>query len=119
MKPTDEQIKEFWERFGVKAYTHTGHEDDYQYPNKHWGKQPKIDLNNLFKYAVPKLMEGHSNHLDLTVRRFIAPNEGDLVNLIACEIWSDNGNGCVLRSDKDPALALFWAIREAIHERSK
>lgn len=29
--------------------------DAWFYPNRHWGRIPTLDLNNLFKYAVPKL----------------------------------------------------------------
>jgi len=66
MKPTDKQVKEFWERFGFnfshKAENHnffhgaTGtYADFYLYPDGDCGSLPPIDLNNLFKYAVPKL----------------------------------------------------------------
>ena len=73
-EPTQEQIKEFWEWCG---FTHFIVEDipwhkkpeDYQriywYANNHWiypngSKQkdpPPIDLNSLFKYAVPKAID--------------------------------------------------------------
>ena len=95
-KPTREQIKEFWERCGIKSYPHTGHEDDYQYPNKHWGKQPIIDLNNLWKYAIPQLCKEYQNWHSLLY---------DWV-----DEWVDLG------SDKDPALTLFWRIMKILSD---
>jgi len=60
-----------------------------------------IDLNNLFKYAVPKLTE--------------AGRDIDLANTSkgwACCVIDDMGEACV--EYDDPALALFWAIWEMI-----
>lgn len=56
-KPTPEQIKEFWERYGIEerfeSDTGTWY---YHYPNHQCDIElPPIDLNSLFLYAVPKL----------------------------------------------------------------
>uniref|UniRef100_A0A6M3JNV7 Uncharacterized protein n=1 Tax=viral metagenome TaxID=1070528 RepID=A0A6M3JNV7_9ZZZZ len=53
-KPTNEQIKEFWEWCGFKVALGKL----YWYPDKEFSparRLPSVDLNNLFKYAVPKL----------------------------------------------------------------
>src|SRR3990167_6103090 len=58
-QPTKKQIKEFWKRCGYKALCKPD-----EYGVQAWRHSmdsrptlslPKIDLNNLFKYAVPKL----------------------------------------------------------------
>lgn len=74
-KPTEEQIKEFWKWCGLKwMWNHNsectcGAKDDddsrrswhyckdgeWKLATPHWYEDLPIDLNNLFKYAVPKL----------------------------------------------------------------
>ena len=90
-QPTQEQIKEFWEwcGFSVKC------ENDIHYWYDPKGKfydmhSPFIDLNNLFKYAVPKL-KGWTPARDKILRQWLT---------------------IFIRDDSDPALALFWAIWE-------
>ena len=114
--PSEVEIKEFWEWCGcslkhewdneIYGYetngcfcTRCGAVEDYT-PNK----EPcllSIDLNNLFKYAVPKLQ-----------------NKGEVVSLVANE---HSGFTCLISyfladdyhtktDNQDPALALFWAI---------
>ncbi len=46
MKPTDEQIREFWEWCGVTP--------SYQDIRDYIPTFPPLDLNSLFQYAVPK-----------------------------------------------------------------
>ena len=107
-KPTEAQIKELWERCGfVNEITRSpslsgfGGDDVYNWtrPDKviHSKKLPTIDLNNLFKYAVPKLQ-------DLRWVKFYFDGE--------CELRI--GNRGITGVDDDPALALFWAIYEVI-----
>ena len=118
-KPTDEQIREFWEWCGFK-YSHSARSKNfytgalgrnvrfYSYPDGDVGEIPPIDLNNLFKYAVPnvkwiQLSVGHAGLYIAQVR-----------------LYSDNKESFkkALCEDKDPALALFWAIWEAINEHT-
>lgn len=113
MIPTKEQIQWFWEQCGLK---HTYNHIDYGW----WSPDgvqflgcPPIDLNNLLKYAVPKLPEGAS--LDIIVwngyyeviiwQRGIKPSGIEVVqcNIIAKE-WNTD----------DLALALFWAVYKAL-----
>lgn len=94
-QPTQEQIKEFWEWCGLTA---VWNEHDYLKADKPTIIAPGIDLNNLFKYAVPKLPAGSL-------------------------LWygGNKGYGCCINyphiefDNADPALALFWAIWEVIH----
>ena len=53
-KPTEEQIREFWEWCGL-LYEGYGNANRLKAKNL-----PPIDLNNLFKYAVPKLLEEYN-----------------------------------------------------------
>jgi len=109
MKPTEEQMK-FWEWCGFekqlledlpKSYRHEGNLG-WKYPTDSIGvadtrKQlPDIDLNNLFKYAVPKL------------RRELSQLE--LATLMLGWLKA------MFEDDEDPALALFWAINKVINE---
>ena len=51
-EPTEAQIKEFWEWCG---FTISG---DWAYLNSPYRRGiPSVDLNNLFKYAVPKAID--------------------------------------------------------------
>ena len=119
MKPTDEQIKEFWEKCGWKwleerHYVHGymmhggSYYEGYWMPpdikNKHesWLRLPDIDLNNLFKYSVPKV-----RYCDLTKMDKLSC-DGDYRASVRCGegIVGNVGHG----DSKDPALALFWAI---------
>ncbi len=132
-KPTDEQVKEFWEKCGFKWVNkptyfhgymmHGGVQKDgyWKYP-KEAGKNshlPPIDLNNLFKYAVPKSKFDTLwiiNNLDSPVPSidYCAGFSRGKVNDVVC--WSKELpiEECLSPIDKDPALALFWAIYEVI-----
>ena len=91
--PTDEQIQEFWEWCGFKfSYPIPPHiiNPDGETCDDELG----IDLNNLFKYAVPK------------VRKELSPLNYGMVMYD----WLHQ----FVETDKDPALALFWAIYEII-----
>jgi len=109
-QPTKEQKQWFWEQCGLISFT-----DDigvvYEYERKLHKEPPPIDLNNLFKYAVPKL--DVYNH------------GGFFFNLVAdgerwvCRI--DRKREATINSfyhldgyGEDPALALFWAIYKAL-----
>ena len=95
MKPTNEQIKEFWEWCGqvtvrrVRSHEPGSFRDQAYYPT--------LDLNNLFKYAVPKL-EWRSFEFEIIADEW------------HCSINPDG----IIGTGKDPALALFWAIYEVI-----
>ena len=65
---------------------------------------PPIDLNNLFKYAVPKL-DG------LTLTTYYKADYG-IDGFCACVDSKTNTSGD--HDHEDPALALFWAIYEVM-----
>ncbi len=103
MKPTDKQKQEFWELCGL-TYT----EDDTTFTEwrtasgelvccGHTNKCLPIDLNNLFKYAVPKL-----DKLTLEWDSF------------AKDMWWARADGEYDAISKDPADGLFWAIYKAL-----
>jgi len=94
-KPTQEQVIEFWEWCGVTYTT-----DLYEHHN-----YPPIDLNNLFKYALPKVE-------DPSISLYKPVLGGNywvcfLGHKVSC---GDLGSAC----GYTPALALFWAIWEVI-----
>jgi hypothetical protein len=112
-QPTQEQIKEFWEWCGFKQvenwkqkgfhYENTIKKPNWVAPDEpliEYGISylPRIDLNNLFKYAVPKLPAGSL--------LWYGNNKGYGVCINYPHIEIDNQN---------PALALFWVIWEVIH----
>lgn len=96
-KPTEAQVKEFWERYGFETLPF-GSRDKFKrlpaikYPDGTiHSDYPPIDLNNLFKYVVPLALDKMS--------------------------WSDWFHFMVswaikLYDKKDPALALFWTLRQ-------
>ena len=102
MKPTEEQIREFWEWCGFKFEFIQNKYLFYSYPYKDSNQYkglPPIDLNSLFKRAVPKAREV------LGELKFV----GLLIRWIA--------NFAFVRLDEkitDPTLALFWALYEVM-----
>ena len=107
MKPTDEQVKEFWEWCGFKY--------DTMLPTRafFWKDPaglcaislPPIDLNNLFKHAVPICI----NKASMVELSYSAGGYRGGVECIA-----KIGKGRIKVAYNDPALALFWAIYEVI-----
>lgn len=111
-EPTQKQIDKVWEWCGFKykevlAYPH-GHivmrwvapdgSKDFNYP--------PIDPNNLFKYAVPKLIrQGHDVDLCTDDGYYFAR-----IRKTYALKWHINTIGYL-----DPALALFWAIWKVVH----
>jgi hypothetical protein len=125
-QPTQEQIKEFWEYFGVHIHewgedygmlgevtckkcgkSNLLYLDDVGHE---WTYLPEIpyliDLNNLFKYAVPKL----PNNVAVSLVK-----HGDRLDYY-CRIQGFYAEDkAIVKANPDPALALFWAIWEVIH----
>jgi hypothetical protein len=105
-QPTQEQKKEFWEWCGLRWTSRWTH----QYPQGYWTyldnyvhiEPPTLDLNNLFKYAVPKL---HYLSLEFgnTSQAYLAQTALTITDKLKA------------KKDVDPALALFWAIWKVIH----
>lgn len=102
MEPTQEQIKKFWERCGFVRGSWSGWFEPKEYGGNYIPDNLlKLDLNNLFKYAMPKLPY-------ILVADFA---EGAWCWFIrGCDGAPDMSEGC----DEDPALALFWAIYKVI-----
>ncbi len=129
-QPTEAQVKEFWERCG---WRHTKSPNDYIARN--WWTDPltnipqsllpPIDLKNLFKYAVPKIL-GEYNIESYNFKQF--ESDGKCWYYAETNIWkkgSTKHNFEVLHDqhiaknfqqgenlDETAALALFWAILE-------
>ena len=100
-EPTKKQIKKFWEWCGFSQNNTYGTGEFYNYPNGGSALLPELDLNNIFKWAVPKLGD-----IEIEKRG----------NLYECWIYE---NRCIatisgFAEGDDPALALFWAIYELI-----
>lgn len=120
-EPTKEQLKEFWEWCGEHVHdfssedygllgevdcktcgkSNLAYDDDSGHMWHYIGELPHpLDLNNLFKYAVPKLdfayIEWDGTHYE-------------------CDA-SMGEKFSIRTSSKDPALALFQAMWEVISE---
>ena len=99
-EPTEVEIKEFWEGNGLTF-------DKYGWHWKHdWFPSAlPIDLNNLFKYAVPKVMEYYKAESTLgylqTANYLMEEWVSD---------WLDSDNAY------NPDLALFWALWAVMKE---
>ena len=109
MIPTKEQW--FWEQCGVqptKRKTWIKESADWL----RYDYYPPIDLNNLFKYAVPKLKE-----VDLEFdMSFKEDTGGRMCEVILQNSWQypDGHETIYYHKDYDPAQALFWAIYKAL-----
>jgi len=122
--PTEQEIKEFWEGCGwrqlsegSRGFHHERGEkvmnwlppdnNDYVYGQTYL---PRIDLNNLFRWAVPKLKEFSLIYFITFDHRF---NEPDIwlvtVNMETKSEWLEYE-----AENKDPAFALAEAIEKAL-----
>lgn len=124
-EPTEEHIKKLWEWCGFKAIKHKdcyarqtehgkSHLEEiccYTFPDGTRGHAflPDLDLNNLFKYAVPKLIDKYGGLL------FVLPQSD--ISSWECKILNKPNDTATFGFDeKDPALALFLAIWELIKD---
>ena len=100
IEPTQEQINELWEWCGFRT-----DKDPLWWVNDEVAI-PKhlfnVDLNNLFKYAVPKFEQ-------CCIESMGGGHYGARVSL---------GDTLGQGEGKDPALALFWAIYEVMKDDS-
>jgi len=115
-QPTEAQIKEFWEWCGWEIVEDTGrgwYSIDPITKTRYMGTSDPIclnllyipiDLNNLFKYAVPKLRYANIQYSDQY------PDVVPAYSATASIQFGDNHTW----ADSDPAIALFWAIWEAV-----
>lgn len=108
IEPTEGQKEAFWRRHGFHQVTrkevydlgyYTLWENGKGYIE---GKLPDIDLNNLFKWAVPRLEE-----LQSITFNWHRNNECEVI------LWFYSGIK-VAGIASAPNLALFWAIWELI-----
>ena len=118
MKPTNKQIKELWEWCGLEyeATKLNGHPawsiygDDRKWCETHYIEEmgESINLTNLFKYAVPKLQE-------MDYATLLRDSQGDSPYHAEIYLYGDKGESVFKGAvNDDPALALFWAIREVL-----
>jgi len=111
MNPTNKQLKRFWEWCGLyKDLATDGEhywfkEEEIVSPTDDKGN-PIIDLNNLFRYAIPKL-GGLIDGLNVW-----EGTQGWVWEVIGQE-YETLAEG----QNKDPALALFWAIYKLIKKK--
>jgi hypothetical protein len=108
-EPTQEQIKEFWEKCGAKPLYDKYSNGDFtcwQFSNGECEAKEIIptNLNNLFKYAIPKIL-GQGYYIEILV------TEEDSSVTIKKE-----GNPDIFNCKHHLELALFWAIWEVIKD---
>ena len=100
--------KEFWEKCGFE-YLHHSYADRAIYATPDgstWIEErdfPPVDLNNLFKYAVPKLTDPDIQFFQLDNGSWEVSIEYKSIHLTG--------------ADKDPAIALKKAIEQVWEER--
>lgn len=118
---SEEKIKDFWKRCGFKSTKHEIYSDDstddgwdeidgWQYPDSTTtnARLPDINLNNLFKYAIPKCAE----HLEFTIELFRGHGYW------ACNLFYLD-NEIHKTGYTSPELALLWAIYEILEKNNK
>jgi len=116
-QPTSEQNKEFWFKLGYRLdnvgwYVPFKESAVADYYIGYTTEMP-IDLNNLFKYAVPKLFKDGQGGVEF---RYY-PARLVCVLTTECEAGFDETE--TYSGEFDPTLALFWAIYEIIKEGDK
>ena len=121
-EPTQEQIKEFWEWCGLRyecydtpAFPNMGgawiDTDDKLTNTEDPCEPPPIDLNSLFKYAVPFVQDkGYMIELYSYEHKGYKVKVYNIIGQVDIPI--------VITKDDDPALALFWALYKVM-EASK
>ena len=99
MEAKDVEGKEFWEGCGIKFKHVIGEGWMWQNPDNYgwFYGSPPIDLNNLSRYAIPKLIKEYRNWKSVL------------------HDWVDELTGDY---EKD-ALALFWALDPIITGKEK
>lgn len=118
-EPTEIEQQKFWEWCGFKF---TRSKDGNYWDGNYWAVDypngrpetavnlhyiyPSLDLNNLFKYAVPRL-----SPKTLMLESYIVAGGQNFSVAILSE---KQGDGLWYGNDPDPALALFWAICELL-----
>lgn len=121
MKPTESQLRQFWEWCGFHwvqkhfrvdlveygGYWQSPFDTDERFG--HFVQLPKIDLNTLFKYAVPKLEE-----FDFDGMTMWQSTDGWV-----CELALQHDTDWREGQGKDAALALFWAIYKLLDKEEK
>jgi len=114
-QPTQKQLKKFWEWCGlVEQESGSWYTDCF--PAEYVDCQvPSLDLNNLFKYAVPKLEYAEVNY---GCCQSFEDEDGKVISrdftfeaAVSIGAFEEHNATC---ENKDPALALFWAIWKLI-----
>jgi len=108
MEPTEAQKKWFWEQCGFTSDEWGIYAPGVEHKpwNVYWENYsgvPPIDLNNLFKYAVPFLQYANIQYSNQY------PGVVPMCSATASVQFADNHT----YADNDPALALFWAVYKA------
>ncbi len=103
--PTQKQIKEFWEWCGftvlpANMWIEPKWVLEHQIGNYYGEKPPHIDLNNLFKYAVPKV----KSLLRMTIRKIPTGYQWQI------DRKPSYGGEFVIGEGDTETLALFWAL---------
>ena len=109
-EPSDKQVKEFWEWCGV-GYEYWLNEIRKICPSVDgidcW-EPPNIDLDNLVRFAVPKVEK--TRELTVNLHRIHGGYYGCLIETHFGEVSHH------VADSKDPALALFWALWQVMQE---
>ena len=106
-QPTEAQVKELWEWCGLKVIQVA---DDHLMLKNEKGHTSwiNLDLNNLFRYAVPAI-DG-----SILLSTY---HTGEW--LVVIEYYAKDDTRKCVSHHLDPALALFWAIQEVIKKEAK
>ncbi len=136
MIPTDEQVKEFWGKCGLVCINNSINQEvstsceamTLDKPVSGWYKPdyqkgtsklislrdtPPIDLNNLFRYAVPKIempvmLSTYLSETEVVLPSYFPDAETPEEDFMSPPLSVKN---------EDPALALFWACYEALEAK--
>lgn len=103
-EPTEEQEGKLWRWCGLVPVW--GGYGEVAHVNFEEDEPVELDLNNLFKVAVSKLLKRHT--VEMTIME---------THVRVCIYFDFDGNRTmIIETHQDPALALFWAIWGVIKE---
>ena len=122
-QPTQGQIREFWEAYGARCLKCGGLITNAVIPDRCncYSFELDIDLNNLFKYAVPKLQD-KGNNVELYAwehKGFMATVYKDSFSQRGSDGYEPFLEPISQVKEEDPALALFWALRKVKEANGK
>lgn len=122
-EPTEEQIKEFWEWCGFKRKLSASENPHYwTYYSDEIGlisrnDLPPIDLNNLAKWAVPKLIKDTATELEIHFDYLPSHNKWNCQLGLGFYEREESKYNLAVATGDTLVLSFFWAIYKVMEKK--